>query len=380
MHIHGKTTLAMLRAEGVNVAAHTYYSSERPRRLPLEVDQSDATHLTCSNQEIEHWNFGNAFYFNIPTTVLDPAGGARAMTPMFHYDEQVRRMGGITMRWLRARPFAARGNGQQQPEIAADAALGLIDVWNVLDNSMQERLDRPEAVWTGEGWKGVKLYALTYQTWYRLLDCGLRIAPGAGTSYGRLSRLGFNRVYAKVDGPLSVASWAAALKRGDGFVTNGPLLWLRVNDRLPGDGVSLARPGRVSVSVLLASAFPVNTVEILRNGRVAVRMAVEGVPVRERWEHTVEITEPSWLAARCFGRMTPRYPHAACHNQFAHTAPCFVTVEGKKPSSSQAAAGFVREIDALISVVGEIPGADLRQRSLKAFRTARAYYAAMAGE
>ena len=155
-------------------------------------------------------------------------------------------MGGITLRYMRSRPFHPRGGGQQQPELAVSAALGLMDVWTVMENSMQNLLGDPRNRWSGHGWPDDNIYAHTYKTWYALANCGLRIPIAAGTSYGRLTRLGFNRVYARVDGELTTASWAAALLRGDGFVTNGPLLWLKVNGHLPGDGVNLKTPSQVA--------------------------------------------------------------------------------------------------------------------------------------
>lgn len=389
MHIHrrGGTPLVMLRAEDVNVAANTLYSSRRSIPMPFDKRQSDATHLSTSDQEIEHWIFGNVFFFDIPRTAVDPPGGKPEMTPMFHYDEQAHRMGGITLRWLRGRPFSPKWHGQGQPEIAVSAALGHMDVWSVLENSMQNLLDEPRRKWTGRGWGG-RLYENTYRTWYGLLNCGLRVAAGAGTSYGRLSRLGFNRVYGRVRGPLTNASWADALKRGRGFVTNGPLLLLRAGpaggrcETLPGDGIALAGPGKVALAVELASRHPVRLVEVLRNGQVVARRPVGDLPAGGMtWRTDVEVPGPCWLAARCFGEHRPRYVHAAAHNQFAHTNPLVVTVAGRRPTSPGDAARFVREIDALIEFAPRLPSEDLRGRALAAYRKARAYYAAqLAGE
>lgn len=380
MHIHGNTPLAMRRAEDVNVAAQCHYSSAQPRALRTHTDESDATHLSCDAQEIEHWNFGNAFYFGIPTTVQDPPTPDPKMTPFFVYDEQSHRMGGVNLRWLRGRPFSPRGGGQQQPEIAVDAALGYMDTWSVLDNSMQQALDRPIARWTGDGWPGTSFYERTYKTWYGLLNCGIRITASAGTSYGRLTRLGFNRVYAHCPEALSAESFAAALKRGDGFVTNGPLLWLLGNGRLPGDGIALEKPGPVTLSVRLASRYPIDTVEILQNGEMVATHQPDKNEKRLDWNKTIQVERPSWFAARCFGTYEPRYPHSASHNHFAHTNPLFVTVGGERPRSAADAERFTREIDALIEFAPNIPGDELRRRSLEVFKKARLYFSEMTAQ
>ena len=381
LHIHGKTTLAMLRAEDVNVAAHTFYSTEKPRATKVYGDQCDATHLCCEDQEIEHWFFGNVFYFNIPTAVQDPDVADPTMTPMFYYDRQSHRMGGVNLRWLRARPFdlAGRGPGQRQPELAASAALGYMDVWSVMDNSMQSGIDGPRHRWTGDGWANCPLYEHTFKTWYRLLNCGLRITASAGTSYGRLSRLGFNRVYVRCPGGLSQQSFADGLKRGDGFVTNGPLLWLTADGKLPGDGVALDRPGSVRLSVRLSSKYPVELVEIVCNGKVVRQRRPGDLQESLAWEETAQVRRPAWFAARCFGTYQPRYRHSVSHNQFAHTNPLVVTIGGERPSSPQDAAGFLKEIDALIDFVKNIP-APLRAETLEVFGKARSFYADMAGQ
>jgi len=383
LHTHARAIpLAMLRAEDVNLVTRTFYSSRKPYRTGIDRANSDALHLSAENQEIEHWNFGNAFFFNIPTSVQDPAGGDAEMTPMFHYDRQAHEMGGITLRYMRSRPFRPRGGGQQQPELAVSAALGLLDVWTVMENSMQNLLGEPRNRWSGRGWPDDNIYAHTYKTWYALGNCGLRIPIAAGTSYGRLSRLGFNRVYARLEDRPTASGWARALVRGDGFVTNGPLLWLRVAGKLPGDGLSLETPGQVIVQVELVSRRPVRLVEILQNGRVvASRKPATGATDQAlQWEEVLPVDAPCWFAARCFGETEVRYPHQTSPNQFAHTNMLMVSVSGKRPRSSADARRFVEEIDALIRFAPQIPSDSMRRRALELYGEARRYYAAQTGD
>ena len=375
LHTHAKHfSLKMLRSEDINVVADTKYSTEKAVPLAVNPEVSDAPHLVFGQQEIEHWNFGNSFYINIPHTVTDVQTQDPVMTPMFFYDQQCHELGGVTLRWLRSRPFAPKGNGQQQPELAVDIALGYLDVWQVMDNSMQSSLDTSEARWNGDGWGRSSLYEHTYKTWYALMNCGLRVPISAGTSYGRLSRLGFNRVYVKCAAELTLEKFARALKRGDGFVTNGPLLWLKANGNLPGDGLALDRAGPVELEVEIYSRHPVNLVEILQNGNVIFSKRPTSFGGHLTFEHTVQLEGPSWFAARCFGTYEPRYPHSGCRNQFAHTNASFVTVADEMPGSSRDAARFVSEIDQLVAFVPSIPEG-LRKRSMQEFLRARMYFA-----
>ena len=198
MHTHSRgVPLAVLHGEDVNVVANTFYGSNRAMPFPTYADRSDPSHQNFSNQEIEGWAFGNTFYFNIPHSVVDPT----TPNPRPHAHVPLRPAGPRDGR--HHRPLAARPAVRHRRPGAAGArrqhALGYMDVWTVLENGMQQALDRPGARWNGNGW-GDRMYEYTYKTWYALMNCGLRIPISAGTSYGRLSRLGFNRVYAHVTG------------------------------------------------------------------------------------------------------------------------------------------------------------------------------------
>jgi len=377
MHTHYRGFInKMLRGENVNFVGDTVYSSSRPMELGIRKGVSDDNYILFGQQEIEHWNFGNSFYINLPRTVVDPIKVDREMTPMFFYDKQCHELGGTTLRWVRGRQFSPKGGGQQQPEVAVDVALGYLDVWQVLNNTLQEALDRPTTEWTGKGWTSTAIYERTYETWYALMNCGLRLPASAGTSFGRLSTLGFNRVYTKIEGDPSLPKFAHALKKGDGFVSNGPLLWLKVNGQLPGSTIDLEEGGKVSVQIRLASAYPVGLVELVKNGKVVAEKELEDFDGQWEFQTDIEVQEPCWFGARCFGRYQPRYPHSISHNQFAHTNPAFVTIAGNKPVSPSDAERFVEEIDALIDFTSEIPE-KLQRETRRTFEKAREYYAEM---
>lgn len=96
------------------------------------------------------------------------------------------------------------------------------------------------------------------------------------------------------------------------------------------------------------------------------------------WEPEVDIEEPSWLDACCFGEHVPRYPHTAAHNQFVRTNALVVSIGNRRPRSPTDAARFVAEIDALIDYAPQIPNSELRARALEAYRKARELFAAQA--
>ena len=73
--------------------------------------------------------------------------------------------------------------------------------------------------------------------WYRLLNCGFRLAATAGTDTfmntadnGEFSNPpAGDRVYVRVEGEFTTESWCDGVRRGRTFVTDGPMLSLEVN-------------------------------------------------------------------------------------------------------------------------------------------------------
>ncbi|WP_336205590.1 CehA/McbA family metallohydrolase [Nonomuraea sp. LPB2021202275-12-8] len=81
----------------------------------------------------------------------------------------------------------------------------------------------------------------------RLVGAGNRVAAVAGTAH-RLGPIGRERTYARVEGPLTAESYAAAVRRGRTFATTGPFLELDVDGHGPGATLDLAPGGRVRVT------------------------------------------------------------------------------------------------------------------------------------
>src|SRR4029434_1302553 len=126
--------------------------------------------------------------------------------------------------------------------IPADAALGLVDYMELVSFS-----EHVSTAWV----------------WYRLLNCGFRIPAAAGTdamtNFASLrGPVGMNRVYVKLDGPLSRERFLAGIKAGRTFATNGPLVELTIDGHGVGDEIRLpATGGRLRVHAALRSFVPI---------------------------------------------------------------------------------------------------------------------------
>ena len=171
-----------------------------------------------------------------------------------------------------------------------------------------------------------------YELWYTLLNCGFRIAAGAGTdaftNWRGINRIpGGSRQYVQVGGAMSWDRWIQRYREGRSFATTGPLLTFDVNGSGVGEEIKFA-PGttyRATLRADVMSRTPIERVEFIQNGRV-VESADAGGDDRFRLEKEVLITDSSWFAARVYGPAATGLTTRA----LAHTSAVYVTA-GSKP-------------------------------------------------
>src|SRR5262249_41953180 len=118
----------------------------------------------------------------------------------------------------------------------------------------------------------------TQDIYYRLLNCGLRIPPSAGSASGVLPNpVGYNRVYVHVGKELTWEKWWEGLRAGRCFVTNGAMLLVTANGKMPGHVFTAGTGGTVKVELKgeLTTRDKVRYVEIIRDGKVERRVKAE---------------------------------------------------------------------------------------------------------
>ncbi len=208
------------------------------------------------------------------------------------------------------------GAGRLTNMLPVNAALGLVDYYEVT---------------------GFADHRTSAEVWYRLLNCGARIAAAGGTdamtNYASLrGPVGLNRVYVDIgEAPLAPAArrdaWLAALGDGRSMATNGPLVGLTVNGQKPeeGSGLRATRGESLEVRGFLRSAVPVEHLELVYNGEVVERFAAgEGrsADILTR----VPATASGWLLLR--GWSGDSNPAILDQYPYATTSPVYVTVDG----------------------------------------------------
>lgn len=164
--------------------------------------------------------------------------------------------------------------------------------------------------------------------YYRYLNAGFRVPLVGGTDKMTSEvPVGLMRTYAATGGGDTVDydAWCAGIRRGDTMVSSGPLLWLRVDGEPP--GAVLSRRTSVAVDVELETIFPVERIEVVRNGEVIHVEPVAPDAATHRLRMSVDVDGSDWLLARCFGATGSgtRHTDTWARPVVSHTSPVYVT-------------------------------------------------------
>lgn len=177
--------------------------------------------------------------------------------------------------------------------------------------------------------------------------------------------LGGNRTYAQLgDLEFTYDNWMEAVRRGNTFVTVGPLVSLMVEGVAPGGQLQLrAGGGNIQVEWRVESLrVPIEAVEIVVGGMVASDSSVGG-QLSAEGSAEVRVSRSTWIALRVRGSY-----HGRTDDVAAHTSAVQVLVDGTEPFSGPDAVEILDQIQGAIAYVDTIaPRADARRfRALRA--------------
>ena len=182
-------------------------------------------------------------------------------------------------------------------EVPVVMALSAPDSLGVLHNHFNqygindsEAWGRPRDREGFPGWEGFVEASLSL--YYRFLNLGFRLPPSAGSASGVLPNpVGYNRIYVRMEKPFTVENWYEAYRENASFVTNGPMLFLETAEDANGG---------VEVQIDARSRDSLDRVEVIANGRIVHRIPVPGGNSAFRARVTVDGSQHTWLAVRCF--------------------------------------------------------------------------------
>jgi hypothetical protein len=335
-----------------------------PERLLVEVEPTRVFHVLAAEDERQG---GALLYFQLRQPLAFGEDGPEFPSPLLHLDE-ARRQPGVCIEI--EKPFWW--------DMPTWAATGQIDAIGIANNHMNRN-----TMYAGEAWgrprdaarlpppRGNGFY--TQELYYRLLNCGLRIAPSAGSASGVLPNpIGYNRAYVHLEEPFSYASWWRGLKAGRSFVTNGPILLATANGTKPGSVLVLDRPGAVTFTIEVEGNDPIEAVEVIRDGAVVERWVGTGTKARHE-SRPIVFERSGW----CLTRVICANPETF---RFASTAPFYVEVGGEAGTIHRPdVAYFLAWIDERIErlsrpELAELADPERREAVLRPHRAARRFF------
>jgi hypothetical protein len=388
LHVPYEQLGAMLAAEALDIGSSLSWWNGPDLKLPDEKQDPHTVSFggrhfpaTLFDAEVED-EWGAVYLIGLKRPLSIPADRRRSHLPF--------------VRAAREQGALVCYQGGWSREVSLDALLGYVDVVNVCNNNFHRHKYQPRRQYsnllnidgfpeypdTPEG-----MMQMNTETYYRLLNCGLRLAAGAGSAPGaKTTPAGYNRSYVRVEGTTNATDFLAAWRAGRNFVTDGPMLFLTVNSsNSPGDVIALPKSGgQLRATARAICNQPLRSLEIVVNGVVAAHASERAQGMEWQVELTTNVEHGSWIAAHATAEdrllsdeELARYvksagkPERPCRLLFGHTSPIYVTVGGKSAAvpeslrqASQMLDGFERF--ALTAAVEQY-----RSEILEALRAAR---------
>ena len=164
--------------------------------------------------------------------------------------------------------------------------------------------------------------------------------------------VGIIRTYAYLGSNFTVAGWVDAIKKGNTFLTSGPVVEFQVNGKMPGDNVKLPAPGVVSLQGQVWSSTPITLVRIYHNGR-----AWKDLPIPGKTQISDSLSKP--LCPQAAGSRSlskPKNCRRPRRTSFAQavTNAVRVYVGESKIRSRESAEYFLRWIERLRSEISDL--------------------------
>ncbi len=296
---------------------------------------STGEHFVYTGQEIRDWQLGHANLLNLKSIVqpLIPFGGS-----LFS-------MGSNPNLLLVPRLEEARSQGATNvwahfsnlPGLESVIAfpLGLIDAVELMTYDDPTMLPSHWAAWDYSDLPPVEFPPMRgMDLYYQYLNAGFRLPITAGTDkMGDHIPVGSNRNYVRVEGEMNYHSWIAGMKKGRGFITNGPMLTFSVDGHLSGDTIRFQGEETVRARLKAESTLPFGRVEIVANGKtIAWKYMEDYGKKREVYSAELDIDIPLSASTWIIGRVTSLdTPQMLPRNLtvFGHSNPVYFLKDGQ---------------------------------------------------
>ena len=285
LHVPAGPLARMMAAEGLDFGASLEWWNGPKLTVPPD---ADTARISVHDAEVENaWGAVYLVGMRQPVSIAPESRRSNLA-----YVKEARRQGALVCY-----------QGGWSREVLPDALAGLVDVVNVCNNNFHRYRFQPRAQFsnllavpgfpeypnTAEG-----MMRLNFDSYYRLLNCGLQLAAGAESATGAKSTpAGYNRSYVKMGPRATIGAFYDAWRRGRNFVTNGPMIFLTANgSHEPGDTIALPKGGgAVDLRATALCDQPLQSLELVVNGEVVASG-------KSQAERRIELRESAWIAAR----------------------------------------------------------------------------------
>ncbi|MEO6219976.1 MAG: CehA/McbA family metallohydrolase [Ginsengibacter sp.] len=181
----------------------------------------------------------------------------------------------------------------------------------------------------------------TQDIYYQILNAGFRIPPSAGSASGvLLNPVGYNRLYAYVDGAFSYKKYWEAVRQGKCFVSNGPLLLASANKQMPGYVFKVSGNGKLNITIEseIYSRDSITSIEIVKNGKIYAVIGESDIK-KNKFTSQINFDRSGWFLLRAISISGNNF-------RFSSTAPFYVEDQiSKKYVSASSCVFFLNWID-----------------------------------
>ena len=211
-------------------------------------------------------------------------------------------------------------------------------------------VDGVEMTSWGDLYSGINPYSLS--DWYRYLNCGYMVPAVGGTDkMSATTAVGTVRTYARIDTScrFDYQAWMDAVRRGETFVTYGPLLEFHVDGRPMGSRIQMGREGgTLSVTWETASVtVPISRIELVVNGEIRESVAADSQQAAGSW--SVKVAKSAWLALLVRGHYGDKPEIIA-----AVSSPVMVEVEGSEFFPAADAVTILEQIEGAMAYLDTV--------------------------
>jgi formylglycine-generating enzyme required for sulfatase activity len=203
--------------------------------------------------------------------------------------------------------------------------------------------------------------------YYDYLNLGFRLTAAAGSDLPWAATIGEVRTYVYTGKKYSPDKWFEGLKKGNSFVTNGPMMFFDINGKLPGSEIKLNKDQEISIRLKANSQQEIgllSKIAIYNNDGLVAELTNEELKDELILNKKLKLTKSQWLVAT-----------AHCNNNaVAHTSPIYVVVDGEPTWSVEKAPAIIaKQMQLIDNVQAEATDSGILAR----LANARTFYRAM---